>query len=222
MEFIENDGMLPPPDNVDPVVVAGAIEIYNNIFDENAAKKIIDIAEGADKNINCPVSFTEATVGESGAPGGSVRSNVVLEIVEHKDYNDNICSCGLGEASKFVRERLSLFVRYYSSKYDIPIAFDEGLQLLKYSPGRRYRAHIDDGPGVEHRVVSGLIYLNPTEYTGGGTYFTNFDYNIHPDVPSLALFPSNYAYRHEARPIFEGTKYAIVTWFGPPWARRKK
>lgn len=219
MDLFDESRLISLPEDVKVSTVAGAIDLYSNIFSEDVAQKIISIVEFADQNPQCPVGYSNALIG-SGHDGGSMRSNITMNLSEHMGLEGNECVCEIGQIVNFIREKLSLFVRYYSQKYDLQIAFDEGLQLLKYSPGRQYKAHIDYGPGAEHRVLSGLIYLNPSGYEGGGTYFTNFDELIDPDKPSLALFPSNYAYKHAARPIFEGNKYAIVTWFGPPWESR--
>ena len=144
-----------------------------------------------------------------------------MDLYNHNNIYNEACQCEVNNIHNFIKEKLSICVRHYSSKYGVEIAFDEGLQLLKYGPGKQYKPHTDYGPGAEHRVLSGLIYLNPGEYLGGGTYFTNFDYLVDPQTPTLALFPSNYAYQHAARPVFDGFKYAIVTWFGPPWFEKR-
>lgn len=203
------------PDNITINTFAGAIDVYEGIFTEETSLKIIESLESSSKNKLCPIIYNDAQVGQ-GFPGGSVRSNLTMSLFEHDNVDGLKCECSINEIIHFIKEKLSLYVRYYSEKYDVDIAFDEGLQVLKYEPGRQYKAHIDWGPGAEHRMLSGLIYLNPGHYIGGGTYFTNFDITINPDKPSLALFPSNYAYMHSARPVFDGYKYAIVTWFGPP------
>jgi hypothetical protein len=211
----KNDIVL--PEHVKLTETAGAIDLYESIFDKEISKKLIDAFENADYITNCPIKYNNAQVG-LGEDGGSVRSNLTMNIFEHDDINGIPCSCEINSVVNFIRDQLSLFVRYYSMKYEVEIAFDEGLQVLKYGPGRQYKSHTDYGPGAEHRVLSGLIYINPGDYEGGGTYFNNFNYTVNPKEPALALFPSNYAYRHAARPVFEGFKYAIVTWFGPPWA----
>ena len=212
-----NDNAFKIPEDVDVTTYAGAIDVYENIFNEEVSNKIISIVENADKNPACPIKYDHATVG-GGQDGGNFRSNVSMSLFSHSDE----CTCKINETLHFLKEKLSLFVRHYSHKYDVEIAFDEGLQVLKYSPGKQYKAHIDYGPGAaSSRVLSGLMYLNPKKYLGGGTYFVNFNETIDPSFPSIALFPSNYAYKHSARPVFEGNKYAIVTWFGPPWEVNK-
>lgn len=205
------------PNDINIKTSAGAIDLYQNIFSEEAGFRMIESFENADKDPLCPLNYSNASIG-SGEDGGHIRSNLVMCLSHHKNIYNTNCLCEINSIIDFIKEKLSLFVRYYSEKYSVEIAFDEGLQLLKYSPGKRYKAHTDYGPdGAEHRVLSGLMYLNPGEYLGGGTYFVNFKEMVNPETPSLALFPSNYAYQHAAQPVFEGYKYAIVTWFGPPW-----
>lgn len=217
MDFNNIQNPILIPDDVYNKTVAGAIEIFENIFTKDVSIKLINAIEEADKNFLCPIKYQNAQIGE-GADGGAVRSNLTMSIYEHNDINNLECKCEINKVFLFIKEKLSLFVRYYSYKYDIEIAFDEGLQVLKYGPGKQYKPHTDHGAGkADHRILSGLIYLNPGDYLGGGTHFVNFDYTIQPEKPALALFPSNYAYQHAARPVFDGYKFAIVTWFGPPW-----
>jgi hypothetical protein len=204
-------------DGVEVKTFAGAIDVYQNIFNKDTAKEMVSSFEEANSNPLCPLSYSNAKIGDN-HDGGSIRSNVIMGLNYHNDIYNNECTCKINSILNFLKEKLSTFVTIYSEKYEVEIAFDEGLQLLKYGPGKQYKAHTDYGPwGAEHRVVSGLIYINPGEYLGGGTQFVNFQETIMPETPSIALFPSNYAYRHAAQPVFEGYKYAIVTWFGPPW-----
>jgi hypothetical protein len=217
MNFGAVDNPVLLPEDVTVTTFAGAIDVYENIFSEEIADKLISSFEEANNDAFCPISYNNAKIG-FGVDGGQIRSNVTMNLFNHNDITNAPCSCNINKVVTFIQEKLSLFVRHYSIKYDVEIAFDEGLQLLKYGPGKQYKPHVDHGPGgADHRVLSGLIYINPEAYVGGGTHFLNFDTVIQPKKPALALFPSNYAYRHEARPVFEGFKYAIVTWFGPPW-----
>jgi len=83
-------------------------------------------------------------------------------------------------------------------------------QLLKYNEGDNYPLHYD-GPTVLGRHISVIQYLND-DYEGGELVFPLHNVYIKPAKGTLVLFPSNYAYQHEARPVTKGTKYAIVTW----------
>jgi hypothetical protein len=198
---------------------AGCIDVYENIFTPEISRKIIEIFEEANELEGCPCKFESAFVGH-GTPGGDYRSNLTMNLGPHNNLYGEACSCRIHEVFIFLKEIFSSCVRHYCDKYEVEIAFDEGFQILKYSPGKEYKAHCDYGPGAaEHRVVSGLIYINPDEYEGGGTYFQNYNVNIKPSSPAVALFPSNYAYTHRAKAVLDGVKYAIVTWLGPPWMR---
>lgn len=183
-------------------------------MNQETSKKMIKIFEDAHESSSCPASYGPAHVGNEGALGGDVRSNLVMPVDYHDNELGDPCSCGMHEAMDFLRDIYVSCVNHYQEKYDVEIGFDEGFQLLKYGPGKEYKPHTDWGPGFEHRIVSGLIYLNPGEYEGGGTYFLNYNTLISPSTPSIALFPSNYAYKHRAKAVLSGNKYAIVTWMG--------
>ena len=199
--------------------VAGCIEIFENVFSNETSDRLVKIFEDASSDPLCPQEFNPALV-NFGDPGLNIRSNNTMTIEPHEDINGEDCSCQIAEASRFLREKFVPCVNFYQQKYGVDVGFDEGLELLKYSPGQEYKAHSDYGPGSEHRVVSGLIYINPGHYEGGGTQFVNYDLNLKVDTPSIVLFPSNYAYAHAAKPVFSGYKYAVVTWLGPSWLRR--
>lgn len=120
-----------------------------------------------------------------------------------------------------VRQFFIPAVNDYCQKYEVKVSQDEGFQLLRYQPNNEYKFH-SDGEWSMYRNVSALIYLNPSEYEGGETYFKNQDLNVKPEKPAIVLFPGNYAYLHSAMPVKSGVKYVLVTWmndmpvgFGP-------
>lgn len=86
----------------------------------------------------------------------------------------------------------------------------EPYNILRYRTGQEYKAHYD-GSTASGRTVSAIIYLN-NEFEGGEVEFVNYGVKIKPEPGMLLLFPSNYAYRHIAHPVTDGTKYALVTW----------
>lgn len=99
----------------------------------------------------------------------------------------------------------------YNTKFQSNITKSEGMSLLKYDIGNWYISH-SDTDWKTYRIASMLIYLNPCEYDGGATKFKLFDLEIKPKLPSLVIFPSNFAYEHEAMPVTSGFKYVIVSW----------
>ena len=204
----------------------GVVEIYEDFFSGTQAKEVIKAAEALE-NSQIPLGYENASIGK-GHKGGDVRSNLLMnlsgiaslpaesrEVREAVKAGNDVLIRDIQQVCTMVQSKLEAAVNEYTKKYEFPILFDEGFQLLKYGGGQEYKPHADYAPHIP-RYLSALILLNPSEYEGGGTYFIHFDEMIKPDKPALVLFPSNYAYVHQAMPVVQGTKYAIVTWLGHP------
>ena len=171
--------------------LAPAIEKYD--FPEDLAKDIIKLVESEDT-----VSWDRSLVGEGSE--NEIRTSEQLNFDIEAPF-----------ASARVKEYFVKCANSYMEKYDVSIMQDEGLTLLRYSTDNKYDFHTD-GSWATYRVVSALIYLNPSEYEGGETYFKLFDLKVKPEKPCVVFFPSNYAYVHAAMPVTKGTKYIFVTW----------
>lgn len=204
------------PDHVKIDILAPCIEYFNNIITDEEAKFIIDVCEQMDAEKNGNWKFENARVGNEGLLNKLVRSNKTMELnfAAFNKSNDLV-----NKVQDIIQNAVGSAVRYYTFKYDFSIEADEGFTLLKYKTGTEYKPHMDHGIGkpFSDRTLSMVMYLNPTEYTGGETYFNNFDISVKPNNAGLVLFPSNYAYIHQAKPVETGTKYAIVTWLRQPF-----
>ena len=110
-----------------------------------------------------------------------------------------------------IRKIFIPMVQEYTKEFGINITQDEGFGMLRYQLTNKYDLHADSDWHT-YRVLSGLIYLNPSDYTGGETYFKHFDLNVKPEKPAVVLFPSDYVYLHAAKPVTDGVKYVLVTW----------
>lgn len=89
----------------------------------------------------------------------------------------------------------------------------EQLSLLEYLPNQDFfDRHNDTGPN-QPRACSALLYFNDVDQ-GGETYFDKFELTIRPKAGTLALFPANYPYSHQAFPPISNTKYVMITFFG--------
>jgi hypothetical protein len=101
---------------------------------------------------------------------------------------------------------------WYAKKHEISFSGLETVQLLHYEDKSNfYLSHCDDGVGTS-RIFSGIIYLNDVA-SGGETHFNKFNLTIKPKKGRMVLFPSNFPYRHEARPPTKGEKFVLVCWF---------
>lgn len=99
-------------------------------------------------------------------------------------------------------------------------AWFERPHLLKYRPGGFYEGHADSDhvdpttgrwQKVLDRDVSLLIYLNE-EFEGGTLHFEHFEFTLQPKPGMLVWFPSDVRYKHTARPVTDGLRYATVSW----------
>jgi len=103
----------------------------------------------------------------------------------------------------------------HSTRYLSGTMGSTGFQIQCYPQGSgHYVEHIDaDTYEASVRVLSGVIYLNTVE-EGGGTNFPYQDRLIKPVQGSIVVFPSNYAFPHEALTPLSSPKYIVATWFG--------
>lgn len=91
----------------------------------------------------------------------------------------------------------------------MPLKYWEAFNFIKYGPGQHFREHHDHGYSY-NCTVSLVAYIND-DYEGGELYFSRQNLNIKPKAGDLYIFPSNYMYPHQAKPVISGTKYSIVT-----------
>lgn len=164
-----------------------------------------DIPETLAKEIilacsNSEVSGWEKSV--AGDPNGA--QNVRTSSAINLDYH-------FPELAKSLSQKISVATQLYSLKYQTQITQNEGLDLLRYGIGEKYSFH-SDTDWHYYRTVSLLVYLNPSEYSGGETEFKHFNIKIKPEKPAIVIFPSNYSYMHSALPVTEGEKFIVVSW----------
>lgn len=179
--------------------LAPAIDMFE--FPETLAKDLLHLFK-----IDERVIWKKSGVGISGVTEQDIRTSQEFPFEQEMPIS-----------AQKVKEVFVSCVDNYTERMNIPVTQDEGLNLLKYTKGGKYNYH-SDGDWTLYRTVSGLIYLNPTEYEGGETHFKYFDLSVKPDYPAIVLFPSNYAYVHSAMPVISGEKYIFVTWMNdlPP------
>lgn len=115
-----------------------------------------------------------------------------------------------------------------NSGWNLEITAAESFQLGRYGKGGHYDYHLDgimmdpyhnpENPLVDGktRKLSMVCWLNE-EFTGGEFEFheSGCGQVIKPTKGTVVFFPSFLA--HRVRPVIEGTRYSLVTWFlGPP------
>lgn len=167
--------------------------IYSYAFSDALAKKILTKAKD--------ISDSNWTRSKESSYKTTVRTSSQIIISET-----------LSELEHEIRKEIAPCINHYATEMKYPVTQDEGMALLKYKEKvGKYDFHYDDSID-KYRKFSLLIYLNPSEYIGGETYFKFFDCKVKPERPELVLFPSNFAYTHSALPTDSGIKYVIVSW----------
>lgn len=101
-------------------------------------------------------------------------------------------------------------VNDYRKEYNLmDLKYWEAFNFIKYGAGQHFMEHHDHGYSY-NCTVSLVAYVND-DYEGGELYFRLQGLNIKPKAGDLYIFPSNYMYPHQAKPVKSGVKYSIVT-----------
>lgn len=180
-------------DLVQPKRIAGAIEIYDNAITN--CDEILSLIRSGDSQ-----DWVRAQVG----PGeiSDVRTNDALFI-------DLVSLSNPVVIYKFA-QKIHKYLDSYGKRYQVGFSGMEAACLNRYQEGQEYLLHSDAGPG-HNRVISALLYMNDVE-SGGETKFPFFNETIFPKKGRLVIFPSDYAYSHEAKPPLHGEKYSLAIW----------
>jgi hypothetical protein len=93
--------------------------------------------------------------------------------------------------------------------------YSDTLQIIRWFPGMEQTPHADDMsntsiPGFDHREFGSIIYLNEN-YSGGQTYYPNFDIYITPKAGSIAIHPGDVEHLHGVTKIEGETRYTIAS-----------
>jgi hypothetical protein len=185
--------------------VGGCIDIYENAW-PNPARTI----EMIEKEVALPDSDIYWQKAETIGSGAfqHARSNKMMAVSYFASLANNPVMQNVHNQFNML---LLAATNVYAKKYNIHETFyHESYSLLKYSHGQEYTEHYDGATGIG-RCISCIAYLN-SDYEGGEIEFVNFGVKIKPQPGMLIIFPSNFAYRHIAHPVTNGTKYNLVTW----------
>lgn len=187
------------------VIVAGCIEIYENVWKD--CDDIISALEKECANPDSGINWNKSTTIGHGVLQDQ-RTNFDMSVTYYLNTTGN-------ELMRIIHNRynelLNSTVTSYHKRHGITEGFwFEGHNILKYQFGQEYKQHYD-GSTYLGRHISAILYLNDN-YDGGELEFPKFNIKIKPQKGMLMLFPSNFAYSHIAHPIKDGTKYALVTW----------
>lgn len=191
---------------IDMQTLAPGVEYFNNAINDKDAKFIIDICEKADKDFKHPWKFDAGKIDLNEEDlSFCKRQNMLI----HKRFITDEKTLNVYDIVYNAVHKTGL---QYSLKYKFNFNDIEGFSFIKYDVGDQHKAHYDDGliKPFSERQTAVIIYLNPTDYTGGETYLNYFDLAIKPKQTGILFFPANYTYLHESLKLISGNKYVIV------------
>lgn len=194
-----------PGELIPNAVIAGCIAVYENVWPD--PYQTIAMVENEITKQDSEIYFQRAETTDNGAYQ-EYRTNKMMGVTHLAGVQNNALMQNIH--NQFYMLLLAATIPY-AKMYGInENLYHEHYQLLKYSEGEQYKAHYDSGTRMG-RAISCLCYLN-NDYEGGELEFPNFKIKITPEPGMLLLFPSNFAYLHQAHPVTNGTKYTMVTW----------
>lgn len=191
------------------------IEDYGNgIFVyHDVIKPEIDVVKRLESTLSDPsnsYSFKEAMVGYG------------MKMPEYRDcfdfkfkktdlqFDNSSASISLQSLWQDVYDAQIAAVRHYCKTFNIgELRYWEAMNFVKYGPGQHFQEHHDHG--YSYNCVVSLVSYPNDDYEGGELYFRLQSLNIKPRAGDLFIFPSNYMYPHQSKPVISGTKYSIVT-----------
>jgi hypothetical protein len=100
--------------------------------------------------------------------------------------------------------------------------YSDTLQVIRWFPGMEQSPHADDMSntdivGFSHRDFGSILYLND-RYSGGQTYYPNFNINITPQTGSLAIHPGDPEHLHGVTKVEGSNRYTIASF----WTKDKE
>ena len=184
------------------------IGIFDNVFDEQYCKSIIDHFEKLNN-----FHKTQKRADITGHPAIEQQNDVYYPIGE----ND---STFVSANDSFLLEfnlKLQECYKLYAKKYPIldgmmKHRLNLDVKLQKTIPGEGYHVWHCEHDGVPYgkRLFLVILYLN--EVSGGETEFLYQHKRVAPKTGRLMICPSGFTHTHRGNPPLEGHKYILNGW----------
>jgi len=186
--------------------LAPGIILYENIF--NAEKFLEELekeCESPHGDVYWDASFTGA------GNYSEYRSSLSCDISLIMDPQNTHRLYPLFKDSIYLK--LDECAKDYGLEFNIKSFIHEPMSVLKYMNGAQYRAHSDADTNSNVIRTFSMVACLKNDSIGGHLDFPYFDLTVKLKEGSIIFFPSNYPYLHIARPVFDGVKYSLVTWY---------
>ena len=115
-----------------------------------------------------------------------------------------------------IRNKIGMAIKdQYNLKDEV---YPDLCQVVRWFPGQEQHPHADDMTNIEgtdwfhHRHFGAIIYLNDN-YSGGETYYPQYEKSIKPAVGTLAIHPGDTNHFHGVTKIEGGMRYTIASFW---------
>jgi hypothetical protein len=148
--------------------------------------------------------------------GSEFWSNRSLNAINiYNDYDKEI-----GEMLYDIRQRVANAIK---DSYNLSEIYPDLFQVIRWFPGQEQTPHCDDMTDAHednkeslewfnHREYGAIVYLND-DYSGGHTYYPNYNFDIAPAVGKLAIHPGDPEHLHGVSKIEDGVRYTLASFW---------
>ena len=184
------------------------LEAYIQVFEDIMPGSVIDALLAEYLN---SAEWTATKVGTHNVVDRSTRNCDVISmsqptVIAHKNSELR------AQLDQAVFKSASSAITAYNMRFPrAQISNDTGYEILKYETGQFYTEHVDSFT-QQPRAVSCSFMLND-DYEGGEFSFFNDQIRYKLPKGSCIMFPSTFMYPHQIRPVTQGTRLSIITWF---------
>jgi Rps23 Pro-64 3,4-dihydroxylase Tpa1-like proline 4-hydroxylase len=178
------------------------VKVFDNALDPAICQIILDEYKNS-------TEWTNTLTGSGHDPNARNCSVIPISFQDIINKNPEIRQ----QIDQSLFECVSSCIDRYSeetTKTDLEIKEDSGYELLRYFEGQFYVQHTDSFK-ESPRAITFILSIND-DYEGGEISFFNRELTYKLKQGSCIMFPSNFMYPHEIRPIIKGTRYSIITW----------
>lgn len=185
--------------------LGSGIYVYRDVITQDM--NVVDTLESS-MNDNTNFKWQEAMVG------------YMEKMPEYRDCYDFKYKSGFSPVNEFTKDIEDMYnktynaqlnaVKDYCKKFNVgEMKYWEATNFVKYGKGQHFQAHHDHG--FSYSCTVSLVSYPNDDYEGGELEFTLQGLKIKPKAGDTYIFPSNFMYPHRACPVYEGTKYSMVT-----------
>lgn len=169
--------------------------VFENFLSEQDCKYLVETAIGLD--------VWENTKDAS----WNLRTISYETMIKHNTNAANIMINAKDNCSEKIKN-------FYNIKDPI---YADLIQIVRWFPGMEQPPHADDMTntdvkGFEERAFGSIIYLNDN-YSGGHTFYPNFNFEIIPKQGNLAIHPGDPEHLHGVTKIENNTRYTLVSFW---------